>query len=164
MMLLFLSRMILLVPSNLLCSTSRTRTRFLRCGEGNYEMITFFWSPFSHSSGCPPFSATKKKKTGRQDDLSGSHSHCRSVRLSLLVFTSCHTDLASEALAPAWSFCANCTAPSLWMRLLCHVTSAALCIRQIHWSCSFCQFIKSGCFCSAFFLFFFSFLFHSKSK
>lgn len=114
------------------------------------SFFTFIWlSPF--------FGYKKKKKTGRQDDLSGSHSHCRSVRLSLLVFTSCHTDLASEALAPAWSLCANCTAPSLWMRLLCHVTSAALCIRQIHWSCSFCQFIKSGCFCSAFFLFFFPF-------
>lgn len=40
--------------------------------------------------------------------------------------------------------CVNCTAPSLWMRPLCHVTSASLCFRQIHWSCSFLNSLCQG--------------------
>lgn len=107
-------------------------------------------SPLSHSSGCPPFSPPKT--TGRQDDLSDSHFHCWSVRLSLLVFTSCHTDLpseASEALASAWSLRVNCAALSLWMRLPCHFCFTLYSTDPL--IMFFSQFIKSECFCSAFF-------------
>lgn len=92
--------MILLVPSNLLRLNSRTRTRFLHRGERIYETTTLLLYCIHLAAPFPLFSPTKT--TGWQDDLSDSHSHCWSVRLSLLVFTSCHTDLVSEALAPAF--------------------------------------------------------------
>lgn len=140
-MLLFLSRMILLVPSNLLRLMHTHKISALRWR----KLWDDHFFSFPQSSGWPPFSPSKT--TGRQVDLSDSHSHCWSVRLSLLVFTDCHPGLASEAseaLASAWSVCVNCTAPSLWMRLLCCVTSALLCIQQIHRSCSFLSSLSQG--------------------